>query len=357
MKEFYKQYHGYSIRCCGAADLTSLMLFIDKHWAKEHILSVSRKLMAWQYYNRRWNRYNFLMGIDDKNGDILGIISYIPTYIYDMSIGDNDNFVWLSVWKVRDDYAKTALGIQLLSAVFELEDTKNVGTVGNNQAVEPLYRVMKFKTGVLEHYYIANDNMHECSLLNGCATKHNNVSDDKIRIQQIESENELLAFFENAKYMESIYPIKRARYYINRYIKHPFYKYNLFWIVNNGIKTVLLVCRTVQAQGAKAIRIVDINGAISIISGAYGAFQKMLNQSNAEYIDMYCHGLDDNLLVALGFTRKTVESGVTVPNYFEPYTASNVEIRFAYHVADDKQYYIFKGDCDQDRPNQKIWEE
>ena len=381
MKCFCEHYKNYTIRTCEAPDIPKLMRFIGEHWAKGHILSVSRKLMDWQYYNRRWDRYNFLAGTDDKSGEILGVISYIPTYMYDDNIADIDKYIWLSVWKVRDDYAKTALGLQLLGAVLKLENTKNAGTVGNNQAVEPLYRMMKFKTGILEHYYIANDSYQRYSLLSANADKRNHESSNGVRLRLLEGEDELEVFFDEIKNPETDYPLKTANYFINRYMKHPFYKYNLYGVENNGANSangnngvngangdncvnsvnnanaVLLVCRTAQAEGASAVRIVDMHGAVSGMAGAYRAFQALLRQSGAEYIDLYCHGLDGEQITAAGFTRRTAESGVVVPNYYEPYSASNTDIRYAYHTGVGRHYCIFKGDCDQDRPNRIDWDE
>jgi len=357
MKVYLKEYKNYTIRTCDLSDIQYMMKFIDKWWAKGHILSVSKKLIDWQYYNQRWDRYNFIYAIDNKNNQILGIIGYIPTYIFDINIDNDDKYIWLSVWKVRDDYIKTAMGIQLLSAIFELENTKNVGTVGINQNVEPLYRMMKFNTGILDHFYIVNSSKQTYKLICGNVKTHHHTINKNIRLHLLNNENELPEFCSKLLNREINFPIKTVNYIINRYLKHPFYKYKIFGIETNNVKTALLICRTAHAIGASAIRIIDIQGTFSEMSGSYGAFQELLRQSGAEYIDLYCHGLNNEHIIAAGFTLKTPENDIIIPNYYEPFTQSNVDIRYAYHTAVKNHYIIFKGDGDQDRPNHITWEE
>jgi len=333
------------------------MRFLDAHWAKNHVLSVSRKLMDWQYYNNRWVRYNFLIGVDNTSGEILGVLGYIPTYLYDMAICDSDKHVWLTIWKVRNDVSKTTLGLQLMNAVFLAEGTKNISTVGINQDVEPLYRMMKFETGTLEHYYITNNSMQEFELFSGETPSICQEFTGNVQLRVLDDESSVSAFLEGLDTVNTNYPLKTKAYFINRYMRHPFYKYDLYGLDVSGAPATMLVCRAVSANGASAVRIVDLHGTVSKMSGAYGCFQRLLTQTGSEYMDLYCYGLEENHLTAAGFTRKTVENGVIVPNYYEPFVAGNVDILYAYHMDANRPYHIFKGDGDQDRPNQIAWEE
>ena len=43
--------------------------------------------------------------------------------------------------------------------------------------------------------------------------------------------------------------------------------------------------------------------------------------------------------------------GVVIPNYFEPFAKSNVEIDYMISTAAGRPFRIVKGDSDQDRPN------
>lgn len=357
MKHYSKQYDSYTIRTCDANDIPELMCFINKYWAKGHVLSVSRKLMDWQYYNPRWNRYNFLIGVNSVNEEIIGILGYIPTYLYDAEIDESDKYIWLALWKVREGVVKAPLGIQLLNAVFEVEGTSSVGTVGINQTAEMVYRTLRYKTGVLEHYYITNDAKQDYSLFIGESKTLRTDSVENIQLSILDDEIKFLEFFEGIDTVETCCPLKTKTYFINRYMKHPFYRYKLYGLEVSGMPAVMLVCRVASAHGSHAVRIVDLHGTVSEISGAYSCFQKLLMQNDAEYMDLYCYGLDEIHLAKAGFKRKTAESTDIVPNYYEPFDAGNVDIRYAYHSSIKAQCYIFKGDGDQDRPNERTWDE
>jgi hypothetical protein len=353
MKSYSKKFEGYSISACTTNDIENVMRFIDIHWVKGHVLSQSRELMDWQYYNRKWERYNVLMGIDNENGGILGIISYIPTYLYDDGIDDKNKYLWLTIWKVRNDIAKKVppIGIALIHSVFDIEGTENIGTIGINRPFEPLYRLMKFDTGLLTHFFIVNSTKIDFKLLSGDIPKSPQKSESDFKLSLLYDEASILAFYDKLESVETYFPLKTKEYFINRYVKHPYYNYSLYGLESSQAPVSLLVCRIVSANDATAIRIVDFFGSASKMAGSCSVFHDLLLQHDAEYIDIYCHGLDQNHLTAAGFTLKTEDSGIVVPNYYEPFTATNVDILYAYHTDTDKQFCIFKGDCDQDRPN------
>jgi len=78
----------------------------------------------------------------------------------------------------------------------------------------------------------------------------------------------------------------------------------------------------------------------------------LLRAYDAEYVDFYNFGIDKKCLAAAGFLKREPESKITVPNYFEPYVPSNVDLFYAYKRMDGgSRYLMVKGDCDQDRPN------
>lgn len=75
------------------------MMFIDAHWRRGHVLATSRPLMDWQY-RAESDRYNFLLALQES--DLLGVLGYIPTRRYDPALAEN-NVLWLTLWKIRDD--------------------------------------------------------------------------------------------------------------------------------------------------------------------------------------------------------------------------------------------------------------
>ena len=50
------------------------------------------------------------------------------------------------------------------------------------------------------------------------------------------------------------------------------------------------------------------------------------------------------------FLSYKFKKNIIIPNYFEPFKRENIKLRYAIWP-DKKTLPIFKGDCDQDRPN------
>ncbi|GHU44660.1 hypothetical protein FACS1894111_12280 [Clostridia bacterium] len=153
------------------------------------------------------------------------------------------------------------------------------------------------------------------------------------------------------EYDKNRIPYKDKWYIKRRYFEHPVYDY-MVWALRDKTEAYggLLFCREVTQNGAKALKIIDYLGDIQLIAGLESAFGKILETENYEYIDLYCAGVEDELLYAAGFSLRTETDPNIIPNYFEPFVQKNIEIR--YHTDNDKALF-FRGDADRDRPY--IW--
>lgn len=92
--------------------------------------------------------------------------------------------------------------------------------------------------------------------------------------------------------------------------------------------------------------IVDFLGKFQ--KNLYDEFQKLLQKQNLEFVSFLCYVWDTNKIIQMGFSLKNEES--IIPVYFEPFLKENIDIYFAFK-SEYKNYTIFKGDSDQDRPN------
>lgn len=71
-----------------------------------------------------------------------------------------------------------------------------------------------------------------------------------------------------------------------------------------------------------------------------------------EYIDFYYYGIPNRYLLKTGFKIKKNNSNIILPNYFEPFFRGNININYAIKEKSFKHnQFLFKGDCDQERPN------
>ena len=73
------------ITFCKNEDLAELRIFINNHWKKNHILFISKNILDW-YYKKNDGSYNFILG--KINGEISGILGFIPNSKYDLKLQD-----------------------------------------------------------------------------------------------------------------------------------------------------------------------------------------------------------------------------------------------------------------------------
>lgn len=337
------------IKICSNNEIGQVMKFIDEHWSKGHVLSYSRELVDWQHYNKIENHYNFI--IAKSNNEILGVLGYIPTYHYDEKLITN-KFIWLVLWKVRDDLNLGGLGLKLILTINKIEDTDFIGSVGINDKVWNIYKALGYTVGKLNHYYIVNKdktNMQLIDNFNGSYSHNTEIDDDNKQFELIDKKEFLNINFQY--HNENIMPYKTIEFYDNRYLKHPFYDYLIYGIKKADEYLGFIVIRKIHQNNTNVLRIVDYFGDDNLLVGMSNQIQQLLLENDSEYIDFYNYGIEKEKLKDSGFIKHYKTDSIIVPNYYEPFEKKNVDINFAYKMKDEFKYYIFKGDCDQDRPN------
>jgi hypothetical protein len=323
------------IRLCENSEAHSIQLFIADVWKKNHILSVNKNLLDFQYL--QGNHYNFFIAEDNKK--IIGILGFIPVNLFDISLSGKD--YWLALWKIDDRYASHGMGISLLRALYKTFTPDSVGVLGINSEVRKLYEIMGFQTGKLIHYYIANPKYEKFYIAENMQIIQESAIESACfrEIKDIEQINSLYIGY---------YPNKSKNYIVNRYCKHPFYKY-LFWGAYNEKNLVaVFVLRLQKTKDSQCLRIIDIIGNHKEISLKRRDFLFITNLFNAEYIDCLNFGISENEFYNWGFIKKN--GNTVIPNFFEPFLKENIDIQFAYK-SNYPDYVFFKGDGDQDRPN------
>jgi hypothetical protein len=330
--------HELSICPRGAVD--DLAAFLDEHWRRGHVLARSRRLLDWQHLDRGADRFNFVIARDSA-GRIDAVLGFIPTSQFDPVLARHGD-LWLAIWKVRGGVESAGLGLRLLGHLTTTLQPRSVGAIGLSSGVIPIYRWLGFTVGKLDHYYLVNRDKTEFSLLaNFDGVYGSEPSHSLSRFSPCDEIPDTL-------FGEARIPAKSAAYATARYARHPLYKYEMLAITQAGKTLGAVVFREAAHGAAKALRVVDYFGDPDALRDCAGAFQSLLAERDAEYVDFYCHGL-----TADGFVRRTADSGVIVPNYFEPFEQRNVDLDFAWkiHGAPRGPVVMVKGDSDQDRPN------
>ena len=330
-----------SIRRCESDDVHPLMDFIEQHWKQGHVLAHSKRLMDWQHATA--SGYNYILAWD---GDVLiGALGYIPTARFDASL-TGTNILWLALWKMRRDYNSSLIGVKLLYELSSLEPNIGIAVNGINDSVARLYGALGYATAELKQYCLVNVKAERALLKypkGFCLPKPKHGP----ALLKIMSASDL----EKLKLPIDSLSHKTPAYFIERFIKHPFYEYKVYGVQQDKNISALLALRTVRHQDAAAVRIVDFSGDVTTLASCGTALQGLMESEGAEYVDFWQYGIPDSALVGSGFQRVNPDGDFICPNYFEPFDRSNARICCAFKTQRDSSLIICKADGDQDRPN------
>jgi hypothetical protein len=342
------------IRLACGDDRTPILRFINEHWKRDHIFVHSRVLFDWQHLSSAHaGQFNFVLALHPTSHDILALLGFIPMSQFSLRLEWSETF--LAIWKVRDDIRLPGLGVGLLESVVRHTQPAMIGVVGISRMAVPLYRVLGFQTGLLDHHVLFNPRRRTFLIASGVESRHMpTVAPFDSAVRCVPLTNACASQTIEALCAASV-PRKTWDYVRHRYLQHPFYRYQVLGLSRDGALDAILIARKVHANQSAALRITDYLGDAGVLPRFQGALQNILVSENAEYLDIYQHGIPDDLLTAAGFVNRRQQPSLTVPNYFEPFENANIELDFAYRVYDpllSGRIRILRGDGDQDRPNQ-----
>tara|TARA_B100001989_G_scaffold15116_1_gene9374 strand:- start:3335 stop:4381 length:1047 start_codon:yes stop_codon:yes gene_type:complete len=332
-------------------DYSKVSKFINNEWKKGHVLSKSKSLFDWQYLNEN-KIYNFI--IAKNNNEIFGVLGFIPSNRYDKSL-INENIIWLALWKISEKIKTKGVGLRMLAFLQKNVEHHGIAVNGIGQKLPPMYKALGYQSDNLNHYYSINENLKPKLISAPDNYNHptpNTNGIEWILLNQYSIEN----FEKNFSYkIISNSGIKKTpNYFLNRYIKHPYYDYQVFLIPNpHQNEAALIAIRLDERENSKVMRIVDFYGDIEILNYAGYGLKKIINKLFIEYVDFWCYGIPNEIMNNFGFKIVDSKQDIIVPNYFEPFVNNNNEILFAYkNIKSFKnEFIICKGDGDQDRPN------
>lgn len=346
------------IRFCTGNDINRVAHFLDTHWAKGHVLAHDRTLMDWQHHDKSKGRHSFVIADRPDSTELDAILGFITTRQYDADL-ESQNTVWLTTWMVNPTIKAGGLGMRIARFLQQHEPHALIGTVGNNQAVAPVYKALGYTIGELDRYVVINPTKKSFTLLSGVekplppettpATVTVLTSTDLARpaIQHLIE--------------KTAAPHKSATYLKNRYLNHPRYQYSLLGIYKPSAPdapiAIAVTRECTAAPGSSpaiALRIVDWFGEDDAIPATGSAISTYIQNINAEYADFYVHGIHADAFAQGPWCPVNPDGTLIVPNYFEPFEQSNPRIRFAVRAQGElpTPTRLFKADADQDRPNQ-----
>lgn len=331
------------------SDISEIMEFIDTEWAAGHILSQSRELFLWQYAQQENGELNFLLARNGKK--IVGILGFTVNSQYCESGIPND-IKWLSMWKVTPE-AENGTGLRLLNFAESNFPSFGTGTVGCNLKALEIYKSLGYLTGELEHFYYPNRNysFDNSSIYNFSSQEllNSQTADLELFIEAVE-ENVMLEKLDlHLIKSPEVEKFKPSKYIVNRYLNHPFYKYQFKLILDSNQNELgFIIFRVSQTSKGNVLRVLEL-----VMYGKHtnigSVLEKLLDLNNCQYADFFTQILYGESTYENGFIR--VENSMNLPNLFEPLSIEKAKIYFALKLKQEIPIQLTRGDCDQDRPN------
>lgn len=335
----------YEIRRCKVGEIDLLQTFLHYSWKENHVLAMSKTLLDFQHLDRQEDIYNFIVAYNTEAGKFDALLGFIPTYHFDWQL-KNENDFWLTTWKndTRES-RRNDLGLLLFNKIVVSMKPKSIAAIGISEAGEKIYKALRFTIVRLNHYYYINKAIEQfhIALVNSPHFRNEKKKSCKYMIKEINVED-------IGPIKHPYRPMKTAEYIINRFVKHPIYKYRLYGVYEKSFLCCVFVVRLINIKLSRCLRVVDIYGPIDGLDNLTPALDTLLQEVKAEYIDILNYGISRHAFESMGFILK-VGDDIVIPNHFEPFERRSVDILCAYRT-NYQNYVIFKGDGDQDRPNQ-----
>lgn len=328
-------------------DVDKLVHFLKYHWKEDHVFVKSRALLDFQHYNKDLEGYTFVVAENQETGEYDALEGYIPTYLYDDNLKGEGDY-WSALWKRREDKDPKDLGfigIQVHMRQMKFPNFHSLGSVNPSDFAKRVHKGLNAVMEDMPQYYILNDHIKEFKIAGNVSIVKCDIQSDNSYKLEIKEDNA----WDNLSLKGCYHPLKTLEFFKNRYAKHPIYKYSFINVYCQEELVTIFATRVINVNGSSCIRIVDVLGKLpeaNIKQHLLG----ILYNSNAEYIDVLNWGIPKNIFEKMGFDILDVNGSLIIPNYFEPYEQRNVVFKMVYNGV-YKDYVVFKGDADYDRPN------
>ena len=329
----------HEIRFCRLNEINMLQDFIGRIWKEGHIFSRDKNFLLWQHHTKGNENINFVVAYNEITKEFDGVLGFIATSLFDEKISSAD--IWLVIWKVKQERSSMGIGRKLFSYLIDMCAPESVGLIGMSDRSLTICKKLGYRIGQTDHYYLKNSYYKNPEIAHITSTSPSQESTAEYAVRVIDP-----FLIEGITPLYQFTPSKTFDYFINRYHHHPRYLYRFYGIFERHNLVSAFIARTSTTKTSSCLRIVDWVG--NFTENIYEYLLTLICAGNFEYLDLVCHVPNKQKVLQMGFSKK--KEGDIIPNYFEPYIFSNVEIFFAYRSTDNN-YAFFKGDSDQDRPN------
>lgn len=327
------------LRHATLADEQNIITFLNTYWGSAHPLVNNKDFF--NYYYKTENTLQFCLATDEEG--IAAVCGYILTNEYP------EPDLWVSIWCARKN-AKGA-GLELMSEMKALTGCRVIACNNIRENTMAFYTFLGYTALRLPHCYrLADKDVYTVAQIKNKQILPVTMYEDAPTLSLISSATILK---EQYTPDASLLPYKDIWYIARRYFAYPMQemqKYMVYGVQeHNGTISALLVTRIVLVENIPVLRIVDYIGKPTAFGRLGVAIGGLMQETSAEYVDMYCYGISEEILNSAGFVLRERGDENIIPNYLNPPLYENTEYFFFTSQTDG--FTMFKADGDQDRPN------
>jgi len=322
--------------------------FIREYWDKNHLFAKETSFFDWLYKNP--TNYHYVVAQIEE--DLIGILGLIPLKHFDNNLPDSQ--IFLTIWKALENRG-LAIGLRVFKACEKMYSPEFIGSLGINDKVIPFHERQGFTVGLMDHHVMLSPYIDEFKIaivpeyIKPELQEHESIIFDNQEVKQL-TISELIALNTDKLYRYQR-PLKSDIYLENRYLRHVIYDYDVYAVCEHSEPIALCVVRMISENGTNVLRLVDYIGANETFSKLQSFSATLLRKYDAEYIDIYSHGIPPEIFRKAGYIRRSNYDDLVVPNHFEPFHQKNIDLNFGYKCPQiGRSVRLFKGDCDQDQP-------
>ena len=352
------------IRYSGKADWPLLQRFFKETFHGKHILA-NKIFFNWQFlppFSKNKTPSVLILPAHRKILGCLGVIPVVMNYF-----GKKISVSCLTNFRTDPLIRGKGSGVDFIEKATEGHDMSY--TLQYVRDFDVLLKHSGWKTDIFLKRYVKILNYKKVSELAERKIPLSDYSSNQTRPHDnftfshaSEFDDRVDALWRRLKYK---YPITiiRSREYLNwRYSKHPFFNYHLFF-VRDGEKIQSFVVLRIEKFGSyTAGRIIDF---ISTDDAEVFTLKKLVEfcrEHTVDFIDFFFTG-DFHVpsLELCGFKEAHKKPYSLIPIRFDPIDRNIMTINLAYKILNSKRvdrrinqidnWYVTKGDGDQDRPN------
>jgi hypothetical protein len=340
----------YDIRFCGPSDWPALREFLREHWSASHPYVTNPAFERWQQFDPVTGRHNYALAEHRGSGAIHGMQAFLSPSHFDPAIPACD--LWPGLWCAAPG-AAPGLGSEITRFLVRELRARSVGSLGLSRNTQTILPRLGYTMGVMDRHVLLNPDIRDFRLVGEAGRASKPVAESELprgEMRELGPE-EVEAYAAASIDFHATVPQKSPVYLRNRYARHPWYRYRFHAMRSPDSGAGLIVTRTAEADGARAVRVVSFVGDESAWAGAGAGLRRLVREENAEFLDVLSCGIDTGLFGRAGLAPHRAADPLVLPHYFEPLERRNKDLAYGFIVPPGIRYRMFKGDSDQDRPN------